>query len=100
MKVELLATLKVSTNLTYQKGSVFTDPMIPEAIRKEIRLNTGTVRVVDANDPLREVQEVTEVTVLPVVQTEVEIPNESEIGETSVATVVTTRKRSKRKLLT
>jgi hypothetical protein len=51
MKVELLVNLKYGSNKIRGKGEVFTDPF-PSEIQSEIRLNRGTVRIIEDSAPV------------------------------------------------
>lgn len=45
-KAELLVTLRTADG-TFRKGKIFTAPGIPASIIREIRANTGTIKVYD-----------------------------------------------------
>mgnify|MGYP001450342821 CR=1 FL=1 len=51
MKVELLVTLKCSGNKLLGKGIIFTDPL-PQEVKNEIKLNRGTVRIIEDSTPV------------------------------------------------
>lgn len=53
MKVELLVNLKYGSSKIRGKGEVFTDPF-PSEIQSEIKLDRGTVRIIEDSTPINE----------------------------------------------
>ena len=51
MKVELLVNLKCSGHKILGKGDIFTSPL-PQEIKNEIKLNRGTVRIIEDSAPV------------------------------------------------
>jgi hypothetical protein len=51
MKVEVIKTLKISSENIVSKGVVFSDP-VPEHIMREVRLGSKAVRVIDSRPPV------------------------------------------------
>lgn len=79
MKVELLVSLKTHEGGVLAKGTVFTDPL-PPVIRKELSLNTGTVKVIE--DAPQPAQVENPVVVEPPAQVEVTEPEPPPVKKT------------------